>query len=52
MIRRASGVGVMSRPCRMNKGSSTSWRSRLSAWLMAGCDRFRRRLARVMLPSA
>ncbi len=52
MMERASGVGTITWPWRSNRGSSNSWRSRPSAWLMAGCVRFIFRLARVRLPSA
>ncbi len=52
IMRRASGVGVMAWPWRMNSGSSNISRMRPSAWLIAGCERLSRRLARVMPPSA
>ena len=45
------GVGTIALPWRSNSGSSSSSRSRASAWLTAGCDRCRRLLAGVMPPS-
>ena len=47
----AHGVGTMPRGLRMNRSSFIMWRSRASAWLIAGWQSPSSRPARVTLPS-